>query len=530
MTQTNINLVWIILFRTLQSGLESIPTLLCGLFVAGLIRGMIGPDAVRRWFTDDPRVGPVRAWFTGMLLPVCSLGAIPIAWELRRAGVPRATVLTFLLTAPLADPFSLISAFQKMEGQGAFGLGVFVFLLVGSFIVLVGSGVLLGRWLPETVAPPDLSPLPASGLRRVGITFLTASRGLTGGLFPILVVGLFGSGLLAVASGGALERAARDQSWGAPWHMALISLPFYVPTAQGTSLILELLLQGVTVGSVFIFFLLGVGCNLGTLAWIARTFGIRVLIRAAPVVVGAGLIVGYALPFALVSRAPQAMLGRRLLEIESGGGVRTARIRALKTTVMNDMSEPQLFLIGAGCVLGGLVLTGLVARAVGQRGTVDYWMTRAVSQPSQDRVAGWNRQLSAPHLVLAGMALGLVTVGAGLFIYYPAPSDLLNEMDNIHVELVLAQRSDPLPRENLLRLATQWQRLQHKLAVGDLLRRGRFDPRLKAMSEELRIVLDKYRQAIVEQSEPEELAILCTEAHRAATRCREILERSRAPE
>ncbi len=530
MTETNINLIWIVLFRTLQSGLESIPTLLCGLFVAGLIRGMIGPGAVRRWFTDDPQVGPIRAWFTGVMLPVCSLGVVPIAWELRRAGVPRATILTFLLAAPLADPFSLIDAFQKMEGQGPFGLGVFVFLLVGSFIVLVGLGVLLGRWQPETTTPPSLTPLPASGLRRVGITFLAAARGLTGGLFPNVVVGLFGSGLLAVVSGGALERAANDQSWRAPGHVALVSLAFYAPTAQGTALVFELLLRGVSVGCVFIFFLLGVGCNLGTLAWIAQTFGIRILTRVAPALVGAVLVVGYALPIALVSRAPQATAGRRLLEIESGGGVKSARIRALKTTVMNDMGEPQWFLIVACSALGGLALTGLVARAAGQRGTVDYWMTCAGSQPSDERNAGWNKQLTAPHLVLAGMALVLVTVGPGLFIYYPAPADLLNEMDNVHVELVLAQKSEPLPRETLLRLAAQWQRLQHKLAVGDLLRRGRFDPRLKAMSEELRLALDKYRQAVVERSEPEELATLCAAAHRVATRCRDTLERSRAPE
>src|SRR5262245_34161160 len=115
MTDANANLLWIVWYRTLQGALEGAPTLLCGLLVAGLLRGIIGPAAIRRWFTDDPKIGPVRAWLTGILLPVCSLGVLPIAWELRRAGVPRATVITVLLAAPLADPFSLTYAFQKLE-------------------------------------------------------------------------------------------------------------------------------------------------------------------------------------------------------------------------------------------------------------------------------------------------------------------------------------------------------------------------------------------------------------------------------
>ena len=529
MTDSNINLMWAVLYRTLQSALECAPTLLCGLCIAGLIRGMIAPVAVRRWFTVDPKIGPVRAWLTGMLLPGCSLGVLPIAWELRRAGVPRATVLTFLLAAPLADPVSLIYAFQKLEVQGTLGLGVFVGLLVGSFAIVAGLGVLLGRWLPEVAPPPELAPLPDSGLRRVGIAFLTAARGLTGDLFPILVAGLLGSGLLAVVSGGALELAAKDRSWGAPLYMALVSLPFYVPTGQGTVLVCDLLLNGIAIGTVFVFFVLGVGLNLGTLVWIARSFGFGVLARAAPIVVGAALAIGYAVPIALPNLASHAIDSRKFFEIESGGGAKAARIRMLKTTVTNDMSEPQWFLIGACGALGGLALVGLVARGLGQRGTIDYWMTRASAQPALSAGPAWNKSLSAPQRALAGMAVVLATAVAGLYVYYPAPRDLLNQMDDVQVELILAIKSDPIPRQETLRFVSLWQRLAHKLTVADFLRRGRFDERLRTPSEELRVAIERLKLAIDEGSSPEQLQSPYREARHAATRCRDALNPRRAP-
>src|SRR5258708_4153009 len=107
-----------VLFRALQCLLEAAPTLLCGLVTAGLMRGIVGPEALRRWFTDDTRFGPARACLLGLLLPVCSLGVLPVAWELRRAGVPRVIVLTFLLSAPLTNPFALASSLQTLESQG----------------------------------------------------------------------------------------------------------------------------------------------------------------------------------------------------------------------------------------------------------------------------------------------------------------------------------------------------------------------------------------------------------------------------
>jgi uncharacterized membrane protein YraQ (UPF0718 family) len=528
MSENEINLMRVVLFRTLQTLLESAPTLLCGLLIAGVIRGMIAPDAVRRWFTEDARIGPVRAWLTGILLPVCSFGVLPVAWELRRAGVPRATVLTFLLAAPLADPFSLTYAFQKMENQGAFGIALYALLLIVSFVIPVGMGVLLGRWLPEAASPSNAAALPASGLRRAGLAVLAAARGSTGILPAIVVIGSFGSGLLALIPGGALERVANDRSWGAPLHTALVSLPLQIPPGRGTVLLCEMLLNGGTAGTACVFLLLGMGLNFGTLIWIARSYGYRLLVSVTTTVFVAALALGYAFPVSLPN-APSEKPQNHFLEIEAGGSAKTARLRLLHTTVTNATGERQWFLIGACGAICGLALAGVVARGLGERGTIAHWMTRPAGGATAATSAAWNKPLSAPQLALAGLAVILATAVAGLYVYYPAPADLLDEMDSVYVELVLALKSDPVSRENALRLTAQWQRLERKLAVADLLRRGRFDARLKMSSEELRAAIHQLRAALVDGDSSAELDALCTEAHQAASRCRDALDGNRAP-
>src|SRR5262249_8749875 len=153
---------------------------------------------------------------------------------LRRAGVPRATVLTLLLAAPAANVFSLLYTFQKLESQGAFGLALFGLLAIASIGIPVGAGVLLGHWLPEESADcRGLPALPVSGRRRVAITGLTAARGASGILLAIVMIAAFASGLLALAPGGALERVANDRSWGAPLHAALVSIPLQTPPGRG---------------------------------------------------------------------------------------------------------------------------------------------------------------------------------------------------------------------------------------------------------------------------------------------------------
>ncbi|MCS7269602.1 MAG: permease, partial [Gemmataceae bacterium] len=90
--------VWGFLLRLGQVTLEASLTLLVGVVVAGVLRRMVSPAGTRRLFGRG-LTGLLRGWLAGMLLPVCSLGVIPVAGELRRAGVPGGTVLAFTLTA-----------------------------------------------------------------------------------------------------------------------------------------------------------------------------------------------------------------------------------------------------------------------------------------------------------------------------------------------------------------------------------------------------------------------------------------------
>src|ERR1700738_548690 len=153
---------WSILLRTGQIAVESSMTLLCGFIVAGVMRRMLGAEGTRRLFGGPGWKGLLRAWAVGTVLPVCSLGVIPIAREMRRAGVPSGTILAFVLAAPHINPLSLLYGLTLSEPI------VVIAFAGGSLVIALAMGAIWERFFAsetDAVLAPD-EPLPAPGPKR----------------------------------------------------------------------------------------------------------------------------------------------------------------------------------------------------------------------------------------------------------------------------------------------------------------------------------------------------------------------------
>ena len=127
---------WSALLRITQAMVAAAPFLFAGVFAAGILRGMVGADRTRRILGVGHWTGPLRAWGLGILLPICSLGALPVARELRRAGVPSGTVISFVLVAPVLNPVSIIYGLSHIPPL------MLLYFAIGTFVVSVGIGAI----------------------------------------------------------------------------------------------------------------------------------------------------------------------------------------------------------------------------------------------------------------------------------------------------------------------------------------------------------------------------------------------------
>lgn len=147
-----------IIVRSCDAAVEFAMTLLVGLVVAGIMRSMLGAEGIRALFAGAGIRGLARAWAVGMVLPVCSLGVIPIARELLRARIPSGTVLAFILAAPHINPISLLYGLTLSSPM------VIVCYALASLGIAIGGGALWERFFNEgpsggdALAPAEPSP------------------------------------------------------------------------------------------------------------------------------------------------------------------------------------------------------------------------------------------------------------------------------------------------------------------------------------------------------------------------------------
>jgi uncharacterized protein len=292
---------WSLALRTGQVAIESSTTLLCGFLVAGVMQRMLGTEGTRRLFGGPGWKGLLRAWGVGTLLPVCSLGVIPIAREMHRARVPTSTILAFVLAAPHINPLSLLYGLTLSEPL------VILCFAGGSLLLALTAGLMWdGLFAGEQdTAPPAGEPTPAPGLKRLLAVAVSAGRDVVGPSMIFIGLGLLVTGLIAGSlPHGCLSTTMRHDDWLSPAVMTAIATPMYTGPLQGMMRLGLMFEHGNSVGAAFALFELGIGVNVGLILWLMSLFGwVRIALWI-------GLIAAATLALAYVAEQPALLRGR----------------------------------------------------------------------------------------------------------------------------------------------------------------------------------------------------------------------------
>lgn len=186
-----IELPAVFVLRALQAAALCLPTLLCGMLVAGVLRTFVGGEWVRRWFAAGSSGDLLRALAIAWFLPVCAFGVLPVLAVLRSMRVRWAPLTVIALAAPLVTPWTLGYLLDRC------GVIPLLLLLTANGAIALAAGFVVDRLSPD--APPERiesDDLPTSSL--LLNTLWASGRSLNRGVLTILALGLFGVGSLAV--------------------------------------------------------------------------------------------------------------------------------------------------------------------------------------------------------------------------------------------------------------------------------------------------------------------------------------------
>ncbi len=485
----DLSIFWSIVLRTGQFAVEASPTLLCGLLVAGVMRRTLGAEGTRRLFGGSGWKGLLRAWGVGTVLPVCSLGVIPIAREMRRAGVPSGTILAFVLAAPHINPLSLLYGLTLSEPL------VIICFALASLVVALSAGLIWERLLASDndIAPLEDETLPAPGLKRLASVVVTAGREAIGPTMRYVLLGLLSTGLVAgLLPHGCLSTTMRHDDWLAPALMTAIALPIYLGPLQGMMRLGLMFEHGNSVGAAFALFELGIGINLGMIAWLMALFGGRRVLVWLTLVAACTLGLAYAAEKPLYFAQEETGHTHAFDEWTSPfTSASEANWQIVQPKILQkvEVLEP-VALTG----LAFLLLLGMLDRKLNRQSQLEAWLTQA-APVSEAPATLWNREVPGPVLGLVALAGLVVFSVVALYLYYPAPQEAFAEIVHVRADALVAVHSGH--KEEAIRQIGQWDLMTRKVQVGVFIRTGRMDPGVTQVTEDLRERLEELRDALL---------------------------------
>ncbi len=506
---------WGAVLRFGQASLAAAPTLLVGLVVAGVFRKLLGTEATLRAFGGSGLRSLLQAWLWGMLLPVCSLGVIPIAYELRRSGLSGGAILAFALTAPLFNPLSLLYGLTLSSPI------VLIAFALASLLVVTTVGLAWDRLFPGTALPPEDEPPAPPGLGRIVAVGLAAARHAAGPTLLYCLIGLSGSMVLSVFFPHAsLTDSMAHSDRTAPLQMLLVAIPAYATPLKVMMQVGGMFVHGNSVGAAFVLLALGAGANLGLIAWAWRCYGLRRAASFLSLFVAIVIGIAYAVEDPLYTAGSVDHPHTHAFDVYACP-YKTSSPDMAQRTLQKLTEDAQVFeVIGLGCV-AMLVATGALLSVVDPHRGIEQSLANASRVAAEGERSLLNTTVPGP--VLGAVAIiGLVALSiVGCFVFYPPPAETLEEMHMVRADALTAALSRDV--EQATKSIARYDDLTRKLQVGHYLRNLQIDEFQQARARVLRGRLEQLKD-VVEAGEYDRVRGLTSAITKAHRRLREAFQ------
>jgi len=479
------------LVRMFQGLAAAAPTLLVGLFIAGVLRYYIGANDTRRFFGGESFRSLPQSWLIGMLLPVCSIGVLPILYELYRAKVRPGAMTAFALSAPLFNPLSLLYGLTLSRPIViiSFALASLVLVTMLGSIWDWYAGRNAKRALAEldsqtdpTIAthtgsttntdslgtiPEESSAPEIIGLSRMVALFVFTTRELVGSVGLLTLIALSGLGLLgAVLPFAALQSSFEMDDHLAPARMTLLAIPVYATPMMAMGQLGMMFVHSNSPGAALALLLLGTGLNFATLYWFASSYGVRSTLVWFGSLLAIVLVCAYAIDRPLI--LPGAEPAGHTHAFDVYATPFSTDVGLDWTTIREAAVRPlSVFeLIGLG-LLGLFAVLGLMFQFL-RIDEHSFRTAKATELASYDRIV--------PKSVLGvTMLIGLIAFSiVGCFAYYPPAKTCLDELSVARSEAYSAARTGNV--DQALHWIEQVEDWSRKLEVGTFLRKGEVRP------------------------------------------------------
>ena len=274
------------------------PWIIISLIIAGLLHAVLKPDNMQRMLGNKKISSIVKATLSGMLLPVCSCGVIPLGLGMYYSGAYLGPALAFMVATPIVNPAAVLLAYGLLGPEIATIYLVSGFLLpviIGYFGNIFAGEELHAPGMESQINAPQLESDSDVGFIRKLITGLEwgfKDLGVMTGKYIIFGIVLAGI-ILAVMPPAYIQNYLGNPGLISIAGIAALGAVLYVCAVGHIPLVAALVASGAAPGIAVTFLMTGAATNLPELVSIYKLIGRRAVLMYAGMLTCFSVAIGF---------------------------------------------------------------------------------------------------------------------------------------------------------------------------------------------------------------------------------------------
>ena len=257
------------------------PWIVFSFAMAGIIHEFVGTDLMKKASLGSTSLaGILSMTLTGMCLPICSCGTIPLGISMYYSGAYLGPVLTFMTSSPMINPIAIILSLGLLGPQITLIyvlMGFFCPMLIGVIANRLGGDELYYKPAYENARMQLNLKMPKKTLRQRIIKGLHWSfTELAMAISKYTVSGMLIAGVLfTVVPQGAIQRYLGDPGMISLLGITVVAALMYVCAVGHIPFIAAIVASGAAPGVAITFLTAGCATNIAELISIRKSIGKR---------------------------------------------------------------------------------------------------------------------------------------------------------------------------------------------------------------------------------------------------------------
>ncbi|WZL73265.1 efflux transporter SaoE [Clostridiaceae bacterium 35-E11] len=266
--------------------------------LAGMLHEFLSPDKFQRMLGNRRISSIIKATVSGMFLPICSCGVIPLGLSMYYSGAYLGPTLAFMTATPVINPVALVLSF------GLLGPEISIIYMLSGFIVPFVIGIVGNHFGgSELKAPGAEENIQARLLEsendttwmekmKSGFHWVLNDMGLV--VSKYVIIGMLVAGfILTVFPSSFIQNYLGNPSMLSLGSIAVLAAIMYVCAVGHIPFIAALIASGAAPGVAITFLMAGAATNLPELISMYNIMGKRTVIIYSSVVITSSFFIGY---------------------------------------------------------------------------------------------------------------------------------------------------------------------------------------------------------------------------------------------